>query len=1135
MQYLLSIIHGRSLKFLFRNFSVPAWTLGFASLSAYQILAQVVGFNLWSPFVFQSIVLCALLVGFMPVRKTVLDSEANQLLLVVFVFLVGCFWGPIVSLTAQFLNFKILWVATLLWTLISVFRFANLDLHRDGPVLGQWYGLFHIQALFGFLAAVFIDELFAKAFGFCLFAVFIVLIRFSSQASSAMNILSKTNFGPGSITHRKILFSFVGLSLISGFQSVWLWQVIHHTVRTTGWEFSLWQAVAFCALGVAPLLAAQFKSLFRAVVFWMGALMMIPGLMVLLPWLPFSLPTAVINVCCFVLLCGFPMFAAALLLPLVEAVFKGRWLWWSIVGNSLGLVLGLCAALFLDRQWLGLPVVFGLGLFCVLAANSLKAIVFSLILSAGLFSLVRSMNDKTFIAASQAISGYNSEDSSSSSLSITANGQHAILRDIQGGDSELWLNSYLTRVGGLREVHQALFGEPNLSRGGQKILVLGLGNTNLVSAVQRMLSGLQVEEYQLDVVENFAPLLQPALQNALAIKTGFRPDDKQMKIHAADAFEFLHQSLPLYDLVLWNLSHPFGASSSRMYTVETLQRIQKLLGSSGSFVAFLDPVMISKPELACLYRKVFANGRFFPSFDGSTAGSRHYFVVDRSSVSWPTMAKGLEHYPCEKIDVPSLAKNSLERSMAFYQDYAIDVQQLYGPSSLKVAPDVVVSELPVAVRWSLLQAGWGHPWLISGNSLNRMSALRATKVASLLPAPSEVYHVNAGIESGNPLQVYETELIKIRPQLDVVKPPELHIERHSRDALLDCSAVFIHRQLFRSEPTFDFTYYLSKIMSVDFQERFSSMQGACPTAGNGGDLHFTDLPDKPKSIIFKNTLQLWRDQKTFFNFSDRWNIAPCSSVQIPDFVKNIKNFDSMAKWINCVTALEKFDSDYNQVSMFPGASQFLQGVLHRLMDSIGKPKRVFILHDPDSIYLQDSLDSLTMSILAQWPDVSVVVHRLDRRGDFQFEETDWVIIWSTSGPYELRAEALKGYDRAHKIFIYGRPDADDFGKSIPRSTQVLFWHPAVSYDPVGLNCKFSLQFEKRFGQVPDFHAAYLWANLEMAGGQKMTILGHSEIGPQGRQQFYRPILFHRPDDGPGYWDLMSDQRYFCRQRGRPDF
>jgi hypothetical protein len=123
-----------------------------------------------------------------------------------------------------------------------------------------------------------------------------------------------------------------------------------------------------------------------------------------------------------------------------------------------------------------------------------------------------------------------------------------------------------------------------------------------------------------------------------------------------------------------------------------------------------------------------------------------------------------------------------------------------------------------------------------------------------------------------------------------------------------------------------------------------------------------------------------------------------------------------------------------------------------------------------------------------------------------------------------------------KIYTYGRiidvqRAPAEAGPGLRRSWQALFWDPRLRHPGHGRfsSCQFVRAYRADHGVLPDFHAAFVFASLEVApalgarnpfsGGDPSdlaaipSVLGPLRWNAIGRRRDARPIVLHSDEQG----------------------
>lgn len=300
-----------------------------------------------------------------------------------------------------------------------------------------------------------------------------------------------------------------------------------------------------------------------------------------------------------------------------------------------------------------------------------------------------------------------------------------------------------------------------------------------------------------------------------------------------------------------------------------------------------------------------------------------------------------------------------------------------------------------------------------------------------------------------------------------------------------------------------------------------------------GEVLLTSLPAKEKSKTFRNIIDWWNQDLKISNFKDSLKpvvyVAPCSSQNLDLFVKSdffkttITRKSQIFPTINCVTAMEKYDSLFPQVAAFPSGRQYLDTVFDRIKNKLSfLPKRIVFIYEPSVIYLEEGRPFIQKEIEIKFKKTQLLKIELKDLKKIRFNSTDWVVFWVSRPQEYLRLPETSGFKQALKILIYGKDNPEWLN-----SIQVLFWSPLVAFEKSKSNCIFVKKYSEKFNKNVDFHGAYLWSTLQLAFKANPNILGSFNLNKNGRIDNYVPILVYKNKVGKLMWDLGHDQRFFC--------
>ncbi|MEQ1822493.1 MAG: hypothetical protein ABL949_08285 [Fimbriimonadaceae bacterium] len=200
--------------------------------------------------------------------------------------------------------------------------------------------------------------------------------------------------------------------------------------------------------------------------------------------------------------------------------------------------------------------------------------------------------------------------------------------------------------------HESLVHIPMLSLNQPKrALVVGGGDGGVVREILRHNSirhvdMVEIDRAVIDACTDFLPFLN-----------GGAFDDTRLKIHVADAFEFVKGGLESYDLIVMDSTDVYeeedGGLSEQLWTGEFYSAIHSLLSPEGIVVTQADnPVFCrySLDSILATYRQAFAAAGSYwglvPSFGGYSAfvwGSKGREVSFDWPGSLPAMGQGMPH------------------------------------------------------------------------------------------------------------------------------------------------------------------------------------------------------------------------------------------------------------------------------------------------------------------------------------------------------------------------------------------------------------------------------------------------------------------------------------------------------------
>lgn len=195
----------------------------------------------------------------------------------------------------------------------------------------------------------------------------------------------------------------------------------------------------------------------------------------------------------------------------------------------------------------------------------------------------------------------------------------------------------------------ALASEQLIDKDTKKILILGLGNHNVLREVSYFLAERDINT-EINVVDNFTPLFYKPFLDSLRKAVGFNATlQSEIEIHHKDAFSYLaSQDEGSFDLVIWNLSWPNFSQSPLIYTQEFAQLISRSLTPGGSFVRF----DFREPSLNCTLASAFNTNWTVPPSPWELYG----IFISGNHDKRPSITLAQEHdKACEEIKSNSIS------------------------------------------------------------------------------------------------------------------------------------------------------------------------------------------------------------------------------------------------------------------------------------------------------------------------------------------------------------------------------------------------------------------------------------------------------------------------------------------------
>jgi hypothetical protein len=560
-----------------------ALTLVAAELLVHPLLVFSIGWTSRSV----NLVLAAVMLGFAAGASGLLSGRGERLIFgLAFLFASGAaVFFPELSASPS-LPWQVLAFLGAMAALMSPGLLFCRQMYSGGSEPASAYRRLHmIAVVFVFcVAAALVNFGFRFSFSF-LACLFLVLALMPASPSVRKNFEFQRE---GLLT---LLCSLVAAGFLTSY-----FEVVHLALRPSAIEFPVYLALSFLALGFSPagrlgrsamLIVAGYFS-FLAIL-WLG-----PALFVeILGCKPGTCGVSHhfrqgIVVCTFLFL---PYLFFASIVPLREREApRVNHLFYSSLGSLLGLLLFGILGANLSFGWL----LVGWNLLTVITLLSLGARNLAIIAALPAVLFWRPGLDipaREWIVAGIA-SRFPSPGAYSGSTKHLENmerrgGETGYLIGVNGSQAKLGLGGYAGPLYHLVDQVRPLAAIDLLPEGSRRVLLLGLGTHSSLATLHYALKKKGMANVQIDVVDNFAPFSSLQFRENLGQIFGFSwVDPGATQFHLEDAVSFVLRQPPgSYDAVVWNLTLPFFGQLNRIYTVEFLQGVKRLLHSEGIFVA----------------------------------------------------------------------------------------------------------------------------------------------------------------------------------------------------------------------------------------------------------------------------------------------------------------------------------------------------------------------------------------------------------------------------------------------------------------------------------------------------------------------------------------------------------------------
>lgn len=224
---------------------------------------------------------------------------------------------------------------------------------------------------------------------------------------------------------------------------------------------------------------------------------------------------------------------------------------------------------------------------------------------------------------------------------------------------------------------------------------------------------------------------------------------------------------------------------------------------------------------------------------------------------------------------------------------------------------------------------------------------------------------------------------------------------------------------------------------------------------------------------------------------------------------------------NLIAAGENINQAAGAHGVFFRASDYLRGIVPKVKQKSAEPGHIFIVLQDEVSYFNEIAAHLQNEIIAEgWQGkIKNIKLSSEWQKDLQLladqvRAQDWVVFIFYRAQTILDAlPTKKTLLAAQKIFIYG--DEQLKASAVPNVWQAVFWSPYLSYHTQGEdNCEFVKEFRSLTGQTPDFHAAYLYATLQVIEQMERkkepyySVTGPVVFDEMGNRKIEGPIVLH---------------------------
>jgi len=201
----------------------------------------------------------------------------------------------------------------------------------------------------------------------------------------------------------------------------------------------------------------------------------------------------------------------------------------------------------------------------------------------------------------------------------------------------------------------------------KKILFLGLGNQAILQEAYSRLKMLNINDFKIDIVDNFYPFFMDSFKSAVEEEIGFDFDVPEIKLHYSDAFQYLAEvDDDHYDLIVWNLSWPNYLPVAKLITQEGSHLFAKALKPNGLFIGPYYADNLLNCSLVSAFQYFRLNDKKMASSYGSIIAT-NALINNKSKMQWH---KNALQAKCKNIQ-PLNLNNHLKARNFFTHNYYV--------------------------------------------------------------------------------------------------------------------------------------------------------------------------------------------------------------------------------------------------------------------------------------------------------------------------------------------------------------------------------------------------------------------------------------------------------------------------------